>query len=83
MQAQFYIFEKVKSEMRLAVQDEVHLRSEVVVPKSTIGRIIGKGGQNVSWVFFYIFIAVCECMCLSVIKLQLNRSTNLVVVFTK
>ncbi|XP_025093573.1 insulin-like growth factor 2 mRNA-binding protein 2 [Pomacea canaliculata] len=45
--AQFYIFEKVKSEMRLAAQDEVHLRSEVVVPKATIGRIIGKGGQNV------------------------------------
>ncbi|XP_070211068.1 insulin-like growth factor 2 mRNA-binding protein 2 isoform X4 [Littorina saxatilis] len=45
--AQFYIFEKVKSEMRLAQQDEVHLRSEVVVPKATIGRIIGKGGQNV------------------------------------
>ncbi|XP_070211081.1 insulin-like growth factor 2 mRNA-binding protein 2 isoform X7 [Littorina saxatilis] len=45
--AQFYIFEKVKSEMRLARQDEVHLRSEVVVPKATIGRIIGKGGQNV------------------------------------
>ena len=34
--------------MRLAAQDEVHLRSEVVVPKATIGRIIGKGGQNVS-----------------------------------
>lgn len=45
--AQFYIFEKVKSEMRLAAQDEVHLRSEVMVPKAAIGRIIGKGGQNV------------------------------------
>lgn len=45
--AQFYIFEKVKTEMRLTAQDEVHLTSEVVVPKATIGRIIGKGGQNV------------------------------------
>lgn len=52
LQAQFYIFEKVKSEMRLAAQDEVHLRSEVVVPKATIGRIIGKGGQNVSNPYF-------------------------------
>ncbi|XP_076466149.1 insulin-like growth factor 2 mRNA-binding protein 2 [Babylonia areolata] len=45
--AQFYIFEKVRTEMRLASTDEIHLRSEVVVPKSAIGRIIGKGGQNV------------------------------------
>lgn len=45
--AQFYIFEKVKTEMMLTAQDEVHLRSEISVPKSSIGRIIGKGGQNV------------------------------------
>ena len=48
LQAQFYIFEKVKSEMMLAATDEVHLHSEVMVPKAAIGRIIGKGGQNVS-----------------------------------
>lgn len=42
--------------MRLARQDEVHLRSEVVVPKATIGRIIGKGGQNVSHVETSIMI---------------------------
>lgn len=45
--AQFYIFEKVKNELRLAAHDEVHLRTEIVVPKQSIGRIIGKGGQNV------------------------------------
>ncbi|CAG5121019.1 unnamed protein product [Candidula unifasciata] len=45
--AQFYIFEKVKNELRLAAHDEVHLRTEIMVPKQSIGRIIGKGGQNV------------------------------------
>ncbi|XP_005096966.1 insulin-like growth factor 2 mRNA-binding protein 1 [Aplysia californica] len=45
--AQFYIFEKVKNELRLAAHDEVHIRTEIVVPKQSIGRIIGKGGQNV------------------------------------
>lgn len=49
--------------MRLAAQDEVHLRSEVVVPKATIGRIIGKGGQNVSvleyrWVTLHLWCVV-------------------------
>jgi len=45
--AQFYIFEKIKNELRLAAHDEVHLRTEIMVPKQSIGRIIGKGGQNV------------------------------------
>jgi len=45
--AQFYIFEKVKNELRLPAHDEVHLRTEIMVPKPSIGRIIGKGGQNV------------------------------------
>ena len=65
-QAQFYIFEKVKSEMRLAAQDEVHLRSEVVVPKATIGRIIGKGGQNVSGLepIMLATLHLCECFYL-------------------
>jgi hypothetical protein len=62
VQAQFYIFEKVKSEMRLAAQDEVHLRSEVMVPKAAIGRIIGKGGQNVS-----TRMCVCVCVCFVVV----------------
>lgn len=47
-QAQFYIFDKIKTEGGFQRIDEVHLRSEVMVPKSMIGRIIGKGGQNVS-----------------------------------
>lgn len=55
-QAQFYIFEKVKNELRLAAHDEVHLRTEIVVPKQSIGRIIGKGGQNVS---------ICRSICVS------------------
>lgn len=45
--AQFYIFEKVKNELRFAAHDEVHLTTEIMVPKQSIGRIIGKGGQNV------------------------------------
>ncbi|XP_067650630.1 insulin-like growth factor 2 mRNA-binding protein 2 isoform X2 [Haliotis asinina] len=44
--AQFYIFERVRAENMVSIE-EVHLRSEVMVPKSSIGRIIGKGGQNV------------------------------------
>lgn len=38
----------MKNELRLAAHDEVHLRTEIMVPKQSIGRIIGKGGQNVS-----------------------------------
>ncbi|VDI18325.1 insulin-like growth factor 2 mRNA-binding protein 1 [Mytilus galloprovincialis] len=45
--AQFYIFDKIKSEGGFARIEEVHLRSEVMVPRSMVGRIIGKGGQNV------------------------------------
>lgn len=52
--------------MRLAAQDEVHLRSEVVVPKATIGRIIGKGGQNVSGLepIMLATLHLCECFYL-------------------
>ena len=45
-QAQFYIFERVRAESM--INEEIHLRAEILVPKSSIGRIIGKGGQNVS-----------------------------------
>ncbi|XP_061186092.1 insulin-like growth factor 2 mRNA-binding protein 2 isoform X2 [Saccostrea echinata] len=45
--AQFYIFDKIKTEGGFQRIEEVHLRSEVMVPRSMIGRIIGKGGQNV------------------------------------
>ncbi|XP_052682204.1 insulin-like growth factor 2 mRNA-binding protein 2 isoform X2 [Crassostrea angulata] len=45
--AQFYVFDKIKTEGGFQRIEEVHLRSEVLVPRSMIGRIIGKGGQNV------------------------------------
>nr|XP_022305782.1 insulin-like growth factor 2 mRNA-binding protein 2 isoform X1 [Crassostrea virginica] len=45
--AQFYVFDKIKTEGGFQRIEEVHLRSEVMVPRSMIGRIIGKGGQNV------------------------------------
>lgn len=45
--AQFYIFDKIKTEGGFQRIEEVHLRSEVMVPRSMVGRIIGKGGQNV------------------------------------
>ncbi|KAL3831327.1 hypothetical protein ACJMK2_023093 [Sinanodonta woodiana] len=45
--AQFYIVEKIKTEGGFAAMEDVHLRSEIMVPKTLIGRIIGKGGQNV------------------------------------
>ncbi|XP_050388524.2 insulin-like growth factor 2 mRNA-binding protein 2 isoform X2 [Patella vulgata] len=44
--AQFYIFEKIRVE-GYSGNDEVHLRSEIMVPKAAVGRIIGKGGQNI------------------------------------
>ena len=56
--------------MRLAAQDEVHLRSEVVVPKATIGRIIGKGGQNVSGLepVMLATLHLCECLYLGFVS---------------
>ena len=47
-QAQFYIIEKIKTEVGFIRIADVHLRSEIAVPKPLIGRIIGKGGQHVS-----------------------------------
>ena len=48
LQAQFYIIEKIKTEVGFIRIQDVHLRSEIAVPKAIIGRIIGKGGQHVS-----------------------------------
>lgn len=45
--AQYLIFEKLREEGFAAGQDDVRLTVEVLVPASQVGRIIGKGGQNV------------------------------------
>jgi insulin-like growth factor 2 mRNA-binding protein 1 len=44
--AQFLIFEKLREE-GFAGNDDVRLKAEIMVPSSQVGRIIGKGGQNV------------------------------------
>lgn len=44
--AQFLIFEKMREE-GFAGTDDVRLKVEIMVPASQVGRIIGKGGQNV------------------------------------
>ncbi|ESO05334.1 hypothetical protein HELRODRAFT_191446 [Helobdella robusta] len=43
--ASFFIFEKMKME-GFAGNDDVRLRTLMTIPKSTVGRIIGKGGKN-------------------------------------
>ncbi|KAK6622181.1 hypothetical protein RUM44_001988 [Polyplax serrata] len=46
--AQFLIFEKMREEGFLGSgNDDVKLTIEILVPSSQVGRIIGKGGQNV------------------------------------
>lgn len=45
--SQYYIFEKLRLEGYSNHDDGVRLRAEVSVPTSLIGRLIGKGGQNV------------------------------------
>jgi len=45
--AQYLIFEKLREEGFMAGQDDVRLTVEILVPASQVGRIIGKGGQNV------------------------------------
>lgn len=45
--AQYLIFEKMREEGLFVGADEVRLTIEIVVPSSQVGRIIGKGGQNV------------------------------------
>lgn len=44
--AQFWIFQRI-AEQSQHYLDEVKLRTEVPVPSKLVGRIIGKGGQNV------------------------------------
>ncbi|XP_065561793.1 insulin-like growth factor 2 mRNA-binding protein 3-B [Artemia franciscana] len=44
--AQYLIFEKMREE-GFAQGDEVRLTVEILVPATQVGRIIGKGGQNV------------------------------------
>ncbi|XP_021923058.1 insulin-like growth factor 2 mRNA-binding protein 1 isoform X2 [Zootermopsis nevadensis] len=45
--AQYLIFEKMREEGFVAGADDVRLTVEILVPSSQVGRIIGKGGQNV------------------------------------
>ncbi|XP_045472795.1 insulin-like growth factor 2 mRNA-binding protein 3 isoform X3 [Harmonia axyridis] len=45
--AQYLIFEKMREEGFVAGSDDVRLTIEIMVPSSQVGRIIGKGGQNV------------------------------------
>ncbi|CAF0864069.1 unnamed protein product [Adineta ricciae] len=44
--SQYYIYDKIRQE-GYAGDDEVRLRAEIYVPTSLIGRLVGKGGQNV------------------------------------
>ncbi|XP_055302238.1 insulin-like growth factor 2 mRNA-binding protein 1 isoform X3 [Sitodiplosis mosellana] len=45
--AQYLIFEKMREEGFVTGTDDVRLTVEILVPSSQVGRIIGKGGQNV------------------------------------
>ncbi|XP_046983659.1 LOW QUALITY PROTEIN: insulin-like growth factor 2 mRNA-binding protein 1 [Schistocerca americana] len=45
--AQYLIFEKMREEGFVAGTDDVRLTVELLVPAGHVGRIIGKGGQNV------------------------------------
>ncbi|XP_066255130.1 insulin-like growth factor 2 mRNA-binding protein 1 [Euwallacea similis] len=45
--AQYLIFEKMREEGFVAGADDVRLTVEILVPSAQVGRIIGKGGQNV------------------------------------
>jgi len=44
--SQYYIYDKLRQD-GYAGDDEVRLRAEINVPTSLIGRLVGKGGQNV------------------------------------
>lgn len=46
-QAQYLIFEKMREEGYVAGTEDVRLTIEILVPSTQVGRIIGKGGQNV------------------------------------
>lgn len=45
-QTQFWIYQRV-SEQNYRYLDEIRLCTEIEVPSRVVGRIIGKGGQNV------------------------------------
>ncbi|XP_034254714.1 insulin-like growth factor 2 mRNA-binding protein 1 isoform X4 [Thrips palmi] len=45
--AQYLIFEKMREEGYVAGSEDVRLTVEILVPSGQVGRIIGKGGQNV------------------------------------
>ncbi|XP_037935525.1 insulin-like growth factor 2 mRNA-binding protein 1 isoform X2 [Teleopsis dalmanni] len=45
--AQYMIFEKMREEGFMCGNDDVRLTVEILVASSQVGRIIGKGGQNV------------------------------------
>ncbi|CAK9831364.1 Insulin-like growth factor 2 mRNA-binding protein 1 [Anthophora retusa] len=45
--AQYLIFEKMREEGFVAGTEDVRLTTEILVPSVQVGRIIGKGGQNV------------------------------------
>lgn len=45
--AQYLIFEKMREEGFVAGTEDVRLTIEILVPSTQVGRIIGKGGQNV------------------------------------
>ncbi|KAG7212185.1 hypothetical protein KM043_012525 [Ampulex compressa] len=45
--AQYLIFDKMREEGFVAGSDDVRLTVEILVPSAQVGRIIGKGGQNV------------------------------------
>lgn len=45
--AQYLIFEKLRDEGFCAGAEDVKLTVEIMVPSAQVGRIIGKGGQNV------------------------------------
>jgi insulin-like growth factor 2 mRNA-binding protein 1 len=44
--AQYLIFEKIREEYAFGY-DDVKLTVEIMIPSSQVGRLIGKGGQNV------------------------------------
>ncbi|XP_043262688.1 insulin-like growth factor 2 mRNA-binding protein 2 isoform X2 [Colletes latitarsis] len=65
--AQYLIFEKMREEGFVSGTDDVRLTVEILVPSAQVGRIIGKGGQNVREL---------QRVTGSVIKLSEQQSTS-------
>ncbi|XP_076233059.1 IGF-II mRNA-binding protein [Calliopsis andreniformis] len=65
--AQYLIFEKMREEGFVSGTDDVRLTIEILVPSAQVGRIIGKGGQNVREL---------QRVTGSVIKLSEQQSTS-------